>query len=76
MQRKRFWSLLNVAGYFVIWAGIFLVIATWVADRAAPPGSLLFNLETVGLILALAGSMMAAAGGLALGHIWPYGPIK
>ncbi len=76
MERKKFWTILNSTGYVVGFAGFLLVVTLWTTSNAALSGSLIFNLETVGLVLVLTGFVLAVAGGLALGNMWPYGPIK
>jgi len=48
----------------------------WAANRAAPRGSLIFDLETLGFILLLIGFGLVVVAGIALGNMWPYGPIK
>ena len=76
MQRKKAWTRLSDAGYLIGILGAALAAAMWAANSAAPRGSLIFNLETLGFILLLIGFGLAVVAGIALGNMWPYGPIK
>ena len=63
-------------GYLMAVVGALLALAMWAADNAAPRGSLIFNLETAGWLLLWIGIGLATIAGIALGRMWPYGPIK
>ena len=76
MRRKKVWARLSDAGYLIGIFGAALAAAMWAANRAAPRGSLIFDLETLGFILLLIGFGLVVVAGIALGNMWPYGPIK
>ncbi len=76
MASEKRWRDVSTLGYLAGFCGVFLVMVTYIADSAAPQGSLIFNLQTVGWVLLLAGFTLAVVAGIMLGNMWPYGPIK
>lgn len=65
MQRRKVWGRLRDSGYVTVIVGGILTTAMWVANNAAPQGTLIYTLQLLGIVVLGVGVALAAIGAVA-----------